>query len=163
MGNPIACARAACAVFALRRRALVAAYTWHPALAQSINITRRHRHRHRERRNADRRRLGRPFARKGSAECRSDAAGSFIINNVPDRNLRAARGAPGYETISQRTVTVDATNNSTARDCDLSGDHQLADGHRHGARCPPARRFRRRRRQASRSARRARPQPALHR
>lgn len=48
----------------------------------------------------------------GSESARSDATGAFVIHNVRPGTYALHAGAPGYQTISQRTVTVDA-NNST--------------------------------------------------
>lgn len=41
---------------------------------------------------------------------RSDAHGAFIIKNLPAGTYTLRASAPGYATISQRTVTVDAAN-----------------------------------------------------
>jgi outer membrane receptor protein involved in Fe transport len=48
----------------------------------------------------------RGISRNGS----SDARGKFIIQNVPPGTYSLHAGAPGYQAISQRTVTVDASN-----------------------------------------------------
>src|SRR5579871_4449121 len=41
---------------------------------------------------------------------RSDARGTFVIKNLSAGTYTLRASAPGYETISQRTVTVDAAN-----------------------------------------------------
>src|SRR5580698_1138207 len=96
MGNPIACARAACAVFALVA-ALVAA-SLGPALAQSniLDVT------------------GTVTANDGTP-----IAGASVVlsaQGVAHGALSDAlhASAPGYEAISQRTVTIDATNTGLA-------------------------------------------------
>ncbi len=111
MGNPIACARAACAVFALVA-ALVAA-SLGPALAQSniLDVT-----------GTVTANDGTPIAgasvvlsAQGVAHSAlSDAHGSFTIKNVPAGTYALHASAPGYEAISQRTVTIDATNTGLA-------------------------------------------------
>ncbi len=105
----IACARAACPYFALI--AVVAALSFGFARAQALTfdvtgtVT-----------ASD----GTPIAgasitlssQGASRTARSDAHGSLIIRNVRGGTYSLHATAPGYQAISQRTVTIDAANSS---------------------------------------------------
>lgn len=106
MGKPIACARAACAHLALA--AVLAASAGAAAIAQTtIDVT-----------GTVSANDGTPItgasivlsSQAGTRSARSDARGTFVIKNVPGGTYALRATAPGYETISQRTVTVSAAN-----------------------------------------------------
>ncbi len=105
MGNPSVCARAACALVAL----LAFWSQPNPARAQSpaLDVS------------------GTVTATDGTPiygalivlsshgvnrSVRSDAHGSFIIRGINGGTYALHAGAPGYQAISQRTVTIDAAN-----------------------------------------------------
>jgi outer membrane receptor protein involved in Fe transport len=111
MGNPIRCARAACAGFALVT-AFVAG-SLGPALAQSslLDVT-----------GTVTANDGTPIAgasvtlsaRGASHSASSDAHGIFVIKSIPGGTYALHAAAPGYQAITQRTVTIDAANATLA-------------------------------------------------
>jgi len=111
MGSPIACARAACAPFALI--VVLASASLGDARAQSLafdvsgKVTAND---------------GTPIAGASvvlssqalSKHAHTDARGAFVLRAVPAGTYSLRAAAPGYQALSQRTVTIDASSTTLA-------------------------------------------------
>ncbi len=107
MGNPIACARASCAPFALAAALFSAGFSIAQAQSSTIDVS-----------GTVSAYDGTPIAGASivlssqtvSLSARSDAHGFFTIRSVRGGTYALRAAAPGYQAISQRTVTIDASN-----------------------------------------------------
>jgi outer membrane receptor protein involved in Fe transport len=111
MRNPRAHTRAACASIALVATFWAASFGLSQAQSNTLDVS-----------GTVTANDGTPIAgatvalssQRESPSARSDAHGSFVIRNVRAGTYALHAGAPGYQAISQRTVTIDSANPTLA-------------------------------------------------